>query len=56
MKGEDCWMSFSEAFEDYLEARDASRHYGAGRNRDIELAKMKVCCEHMDALTSKETS
>lgn len=46
-----CWMTFSEALEAYLVAREASQHFGAGRNRDGELANMKIAANHMDVLT-----
>lgn len=52
MKREDCWMTFSEALEKYLEAREGSRHFGPGRNRDDCLEDMRTAAEHMDALTS----
>jgi hypothetical protein len=50
MKREDCWMSFSEALELYLQARQSAAPIdsSAGKEalRDVELAMM-----HMNALT-----
>lgn len=45
-------MTFSEALEKYLQAREAARHFGEGRNRNDALQEMKEAAEHMDALTS----
>lgn len=49
---EGCYMSFSEALEKYLDARDAMRHFGPGRNRDDAEEEMQVARDHMDALTN----
>ncbi len=49
MKREDCWMTFSEALEEYLEQRDILKEQRAGW-RDAE-ERMKVCAQQMDALT-----
>lgn len=52
MKREDCWMTFSEALDNYLEAREAIKHFGPGRDQDRALLEMEEAAEHMDALTS----
>lgn len=54
MKREECWMTFSEALEKYLRARDSLQLYGEGRNRDEALETMQEAAEHMDALTGDE--
>lgn len=55
MEREDCWMTFSEALEKYLRARDSLSIFGEGRNRNEALETMQECAEHMDALTNLET-
>lgn len=52
MKREDCWLTFSEALEQYLESREAVRHFGEGYNQTQALEDMQTAAEHMDALTS----
>lgn len=52
MKRDECWMTFSEALERYLDARDAAKHFGYGVNRTPALEEMKEAAEHMDALTA----
>lgn len=51
MTREECWMTFSEALELYLQSRETARYLAPGRNRDDRLFDMKVAAEHMDALT-----
>lgn len=52
MDREDCWMTFSEALEDYLTNRELRGHFGEGANRRECEAAMRVAAEHMDALTA----
>lgn len=54
MKREDCWMTFSEALDSYMEARAAMGHFGDGANRRQAKEDLLTAKEHMDALTSKE--
>lgn len=56
MTRDECWMTFSEALEDYLLARETAKHFGPGRNRDEEIERMKTAAEHMDALTAEKTT
>ena len=51
MKRDECWMTFSEALESYLDNRDLRAKLAPGRNRDDCEEQMRVCAEHMDALT-----
>ncbi len=53
MTRKECWMTFSEALEMYLNARDAAKHFGEGRNRADAEDDMKVAKQHMDALTAE---
>lgn len=46
------WMSFSEALEGYLEAREAARTTH-GRRREQALAEMRDCAAQMDYLVEK---
>ncbi len=54
MKREACWLTFSEALEKYLDARENARHFGEGRKRAEALEDMEIAKQHMDALTAKE--
>lgn len=53
MKREDCWMTFSEALEQYLSNREAKNTTTVGsqnwRHYDSE---MREAAEHLDAYTS----
>ena len=51
MNKDDCWMTFSEALEMYLENREVAQQSKPGRNRDECLVHMDVAAKHMDALT-----
>ena len=53
MKREDCWMTFSEALEQYLSNRD---RLPTCSGADLELVTMNMveAAEHMDALTTSE--
>jgi hypothetical protein len=53
MNREDCYMTFSEALESYLQARESTRHFGEGHNRRCAQEDMRVAAEHMDALTAE---
>lgn len=50
MKRRDCWMTFSEALEEYLKRRAEAKHFGPGRNRDAALESMREAARQMDAL------
>ena len=55
MKKEDCWMTFSDALEEYLGARDEKLNSKPDtRAWKDACARMDVAKEHMDALTSDE--
>ena len=57
MKGEDCRMKFSEALEQFLDAREDIKDSPRGCRRWLDnLEKIKEAQDHMDALTgfSKE--
>lgn len=55
MKREDCWMNFSEALEDYLDARDNNATAPVGCKRWIDnTERMDVAKAHMNALTGCE--
>ena len=55
MRREQCWMTFSQALEQYLDARERKDHHGQnGRSWQRALADMQEAAEHMDALTAKE--
>lgn len=53
MEREDCYMTFSEALEEYLDKREV---FNSGGNiyQSVEQLEedMKVASDHMDALTS----
>ena len=55
MKRDDCYMTFSEALEQYLAARDdiATAPINC-RRYDDDLEQMNIAKEHMDALTEKD--
>lgn len=53
MKREDCRMTFSEALEQYLQARECWQNRTAGWKEASEA--MKEAAEHMDALTGDES-
>lgn len=46
------WMTFSEALEGYLEAREAARTTH-GRRQEQALAEMRDCAAQMDYLVSR---
>lgn len=54
MTRDECWMTFSEALELYLQSRETARCWPPGRNKDDRLFDMKVAAEHMDALTQPD--
>ena len=52
MKGEDCRMKFSEALEQFLDAREDIKDSPRGCRRWLDnLEKIKEAQDHMDALT-----
>jgi len=52
MEKQDCWMSFSEALERYLTAREEAKDAPPGSDRRIAAEDvMEMCQDHMDALT-----
>lgn len=55
MTRDECWMTFSEALERYLKAREEL--YRAASPRLIAQAKeqMEEAAEHMDALTEVQS-
>jgi hypothetical protein len=53
MKREDCWMSFSQALNQYMEATRDMSHFGYGGRNWQEASERKIEAEeHMDALTN----
>jgi hypothetical protein len=54
MNREDCYMTFSEALESYLQARACVAHFGEGHNRRCAQEDMRIAAEHMDALTAEQ--
>lgn len=53
MNREDCWMTFTEALEKYLNARVEKNSAPEGCRRYVSACEdMKEASEHMDALTS----
>lgn len=52
MKRAECWMTFSQALEQYLNAREGFRAKAAGWQECPDI--MREAAEHMDALTSTE--
>ena len=52
MERKDCWMTFSEALEEYLSSREAASLVSPGKRQEELLNHMKMAAEHMDALTS----
>ena len=52
MKRDECWMSFSEALDQYTDARARMSHFGEGRNRKQAEEDLQVAKDHMDALVS----
>jgi hypothetical protein len=53
MKRSDCYLTFTEALERYLLARDAVIHHPEGsREHAKALDELEVAREHMEALTS----
>lgn len=54
MDRKDCWMTFSEALELYLDARQRMVHYGPGHNRRMAEQDLENAKKHMDALTSDQ--
>lgn len=53
MKYEDCYMTFSEALDQYMDATARIKHFGPGHNRTQAEEDLRVAKEHMDALTSR---
>jgi hypothetical protein len=50
MRREDCWMTFSEALLQFLDARDSLKedvlsHY----DKDYQQDRLRDACKHMDA-------
>lgn len=56
MTRDECWMTFSEALESYLDNREARRQFGPGRNRNDCEERMREALEHLDALTAKDNN
>jgi len=53
LKREDCWMTFSEALERYLEARETKADAPEDSNRWRRAKEdMDIAVEHLDALTA----
>lgn len=52
MKRSECWMTFSEALEKYLSARDCAINRTAGWKDALD--DMERAAEHMDALAPLE--
>jgi len=53
MNREDCWMSFSEALESYLDARENNQDAPEGCHRwHDNMQQMAEAKLHMDALTA----
>jgi hypothetical protein len=52
MNREDCWMTFSEALERYLTAREDLASARTKEQMEFPREQMKEASEHMDALTS----
>lgn len=51
-KKEDCWMSFSEALDQYMRARTEMGHFGTGGiNWTNAKERLDEAKDHMDALT-----
>lgn len=53
MNREDCWMTFTEALEQYLKARHDLSLTTSKWDRDLYQERMKEAAEHMDALTGE---
>ena len=53
MTREDCWMTFTEALEQYLTARESNAPEGSHRWHE-DQSFMRDAAEHMDALTRRE--
>lgn len=52
MKREDCWMSFSEALDLYIQASMQMAHFGTGGHNWKEAkSNLDLAKDHMDALT-----
>lgn len=47
----ECYMTFSEALDDYMSARGDLEIFGEGSNRERTKEVLQICKDHMDALT-----
>ncbi len=56
MKREDCWMTFSEALDPYMNSRELISHFQV-RGQKLRNAHDDLQCakDHLDALTSVQT-
>jgi len=52
MQRDECWMSFSEALDQYMDATARLGHFGESRNRKQAEEDLQVAKDHMDALVS----
>lgn len=55
MKREDCWMTFSEALEAYLCAREMIAQCGEGRRKESLREDLDQAAAHMDAMAGNES-
>jgi hypothetical protein len=51
MKRSECWMKFSDALDQYMDAREAIAHMVPCRAKDEAYERLKEAKDHMDALT-----
>lgn len=47
----ECYMTFSEALDAYMEANRLIEHFGKGQNRESAKGDLEIAKSHMDALT-----
>ena len=54
MKREDCWMTFTDALELYLDSRECDAPPGCDR-WECAQSDMRLAKEHLNALTGSES-